>query len=258
MSEIEKMTAFNFSGIYEREEWMSSWKDRWISFRDLEGTDGYCTEEAAQEIRQRISDMGEGGIHFLDSGNYHYLSKFWLEKILRPFELVVFDRHSDMQPSALLPLTSCGNWLLEVMEEHHFLKKVWLIGPPGETLRQIPAVFSERLTGISEMESVREDTMDQMVAQLGQYPVYLSIDKDVLSVEESPTNWDQGSMMLETLLKWLKLLAGKAQIMGADVCGEVSENGSFMSLEASCRKNDRVNRRLAETLQGCMRQAVLP
>ena len=83
MSEIEKMTAFNFSGIYEREEWMSSWKDRWISFRDLEGTDGYCTEEAAQEIRQRISDMGEGGIHFLDSGNYHYLSKFWLEKILR-------------------------------------------------------------------------------------------------------------------------------------------------------------------------------
>ena len=148
--------------------------------------------------------------------------------------------------------------MLEVMEEHRFLKKVWLIGPPGETLRQIPAAFGERLTGISEMESVREDTMDQMVAQLGQYPVYLSIDKDVLSVEESPTNWDQGSMMLETLLKWLKLLAGKTQIIGADVCGEVSENGSFMSLEAFCRKNDRVNRRLAETLQGCMRQAVLP
>ena len=116
------MTVMDFSGIYEREPWMRERKERWISFRGLPGTDGYCTDEAAAEIRRRIAETHARGIHFLDSGNYHYLTKFWIEKIREPFELIVFDRHSDMQPSALLPLTSCGNWLLEALEEQPLLR----------------------------------------------------------------------------------------------------------------------------------------
>ena len=38
------------------------------------------------------------GIHFLDSGNYHYVSKIWMEKIEEEFELLVLDHHTDMQP----------------------------------------------------------------------------------------------------------------------------------------------------------------
>ena len=135
------MTVMDFSGIYEREPWMRERKERWISFRGLPGTDGYCTDEAAAEIRRRIAETHARGIHFLDSGNYHYLTKFWIEKIREPFELIVFDRHSDMQPSALLPLTSCGNWLLEALEEQPLLRRVWLIGPAEETIENVPAKY---------------------------------------------------------------------------------------------------------------------
>ena len=40
-----------------------------------------------REIRKRIQEYSYEGIHFLDSGNYHYLSKFWLEKVQQPFSV---------------------------------------------------------------------------------------------------------------------------------------------------------------------------
>ena len=80
------------------------WEAERADFRKLSGTEGYCSPEAAGVIREKIREMGCWGIHFLDTGNYHYLTKFFLEQIREPFCLAVFDRHTDMQPSALLPL----------------------------------------------------------------------------------------------------------------------------------------------------------
>ena len=60
----------------------------------------YCTPEAEAEMKTRIKDLEFSGIHFLDSGNYHYLSKFWIEKIEKPFSPLVFDHHTDMQEAS--------------------------------------------------------------------------------------------------------------------------------------------------------------
>lgn len=245
------MTVMDFSGIYEREPWMRERKERWISFRGLPGTDGYCTDEAAAEIRRRIAETHARGIHFLDSGNYHYLTKFWIEKIREPFELIVFDRHSDMQPSALLPLTSCGNWLLEALEEQPLLRRMWLIGPAEETIENVPAKYrgteaAGRVVCVCDREacSMPPCWEDGEAA----YPVYLSIDKDVLRKEDAPTNWDQGILTTELLLGWLDVICQTREVLGADICGEPAESGLQAGTDQECRKNDEVNRRLAEFL----------
>jgi len=51
-------------------------------------------------------------------------------------------------------------------------------------------------------------------------PVYLSIDKDVLSQEVVQTNWDQGSFLEHHLIDLIQ--ACKQRLIGADITGDVS------------------------------------
>jgi hypothetical protein len=51
------------------------------------GTDGYCDSEGVETIRSLIAPFSASGVHFIDSGNYHYVSRFWAEKIHQPFSL---------------------------------------------------------------------------------------------------------------------------------------------------------------------------
>ena len=60
-----------------------------IDLSDIEGTDMYCSHEAMLEIQKRLNDYGPEGIHFLDNGNYHYMTKVFVEKIHQPFSLVL-------------------------------------------------------------------------------------------------------------------------------------------------------------------------
>ncbi len=240
----------DFTGIYAREPWICSHPKDWISFQQLEGRDGYCTREAAEEIRREIGRKRLGDLHFLDSGNYHYLTKFWLERIQEPFDLVVFDRHSDMQPAALLPLTSCGNWLLESLQEIPLLRHVWLIGAGREQIEQIPPEYRSRLQTIGEEAAGKDPagTGQALPLSPSPYPFYLSIDKDVLDPDQVPVNWDQGKMALNILVKWLEVICRGNRILGADICGEPANNLADSGLDQACRLNDGANRRLAELL----------
>lgn len=240
----------DFTGIYAREPWMCSHREDWLFFQQLEGRDGYCTREAAQAIRQEIRKKELEDLHFLDSGNYHYLTKFWLERIREPFDLVVFDRHNDMQPSALLPLTSCGNWLLESLRELPLLQHVWLVGVSREQVEQIPAAYSRRLETVEEKAAGKGPAYGgrELPLPFSPYPLYLSIDKDVLDKEQVPVNWDQGEMSLDILMKWLEAICLGSRILGADICGEPANNLSDPGLDQACWLNDDANRRLAELL----------
>ncbi len=212
-SEFPKV-IMNFTGIYDSLE-----EEKW-NFQDIQGTDGYCSEEAKTEIRRRIESLPAEGIHYLDSGNYHYLSEFWLEKIRYPFQLAMFDHHTDMQPSALLPLTSCGNWLLETLQQNSYLKKTWLIGPPGEDFQNLSAKERNKVI-FFDQEQADSDPIGKLMREFDpSLPVYLSVDKDVLSDEVLTTNWDQGSMSLERLLDWIRFFKENGRVIGLDLCGE--------------------------------------
>lgn len=86
------VTVMSFSGVYKEQEFYQSKRiDKRVEAEQVEETNCYCTEEAEEKIKKLIESYPEKGIHFLDSGNYHYVTKFWMEKLTKPFALVLFD-----------------------------------------------------------------------------------------------------------------------------------------------------------------------
>ena len=56
----------------------------WI-FVNCKEVYGYCSQQARKSIEDKIKDLSPEGIHFIDSGNFHYVSEFWIEKIKQSF-----------------------------------------------------------------------------------------------------------------------------------------------------------------------------
>ncbi len=92
----------NFTHVYEQESFTKNKKFVWIDCTDITGTDCYCDKDAMRILKERIATFPPEGIHFIDSGNHHYMSKLWTDKITSPFSLVVFDHHPDMLPSFIM------------------------------------------------------------------------------------------------------------------------------------------------------------
>ncbi len=213
-------------------------------FRDLPGTNMYCSDEAFSEIRKRLSEYEhpEEGIHFIDTGNYHYMSRIFTSFIDDEYELIMFDHHTDMQESAFGDVLSCGSWVKAVLENDKNIRSVLVIGPPShadgglkETVcTQGISADGCRFFGMSE-ESVSveksnihraEDKADKWDSSL---PIYLSVDKDILDVSECITNWDQGTLKLEELEKLIRVVTNGRRVIGADICGGISESDPSFS-----------------------------
>ena len=195
----------NFSGIYREEDFWEDQEPVWLDFQRLQGVNCYCTPEAEAAIKEKICDLPVQGIHFLDSGNYHYLSKFWLEKIQEPFSLLVFDNHTDMQEAAFFGLLSCGSWAGEVLDTHELLSHICVAGPGLKDFREYKGQAWAKLTRIcrEELSDGGEEILREFLETDPDLPLYISIDKDVLRKEEARTNWDQGELALDQLLKLL-------------------------------------------------------
>ena len=221
----------NMTGIYTNVQ-QSIGAPEILNFTDLTGVQGYCSDEAAAEIRRRISAYSPHGIHFLDSGNYHYLSRFWLEKIEEPFDLLVFDHHTDMQRSAFGDILSCGSWILSVIESNPFLNKVCLLGADPAFRNTIdPACEGKYIWAEQEAPVLPE----------GKLPLYISIDKDVLAKDELDTDWDQGTMTVEEMMLYLSHVKKERKILGVDICGEPeADRAADEELKKSCRINEMI------------------
>lgn len=247
----KKTVIMNFSGIYEEEIFYKDREVCWINCRDISGVNGYCSDDAQEEIRKQIRDYDYRGIHFLDSGNYHYLSKFWLEKIEEPYSLIVFDHHTDMQESAFFGMLSCGSWIKEVLEEHPYIQEVCVVGPPKAAIEQCEPNLASRVVFLTQ-EELEAGILEKWHAFLEngkELPVYLSIDKDVLCLEDARTNWDQGEMKLEEMEKMIKQVFQKRNVLGADICGENPQDTARMPAKEDLEINGRTNARLCHCIK---------
>lgn len=238
----------NFSGIYKEQQfWQTGEIQRnisWVEVQELPGSNCYCDGDAMETLRQKLEEFDADGIHFIDSGNYHYMSRICLEKLNTPFRLVVFDNHTDMQPPAFGGLLSCGGWVAASLEELPLLKEVLLVGPDQEAFDQTEPVLQEKVRFLSR-ERLREMTMEEKVLFFEELsvdlPVYLSVDKDVLCAEDASTTWSQGDMTLEELGQFVAILLEKQDILGMDVCGECDPDAC-----EGDHLNDLANRKLLE------------
>lgn len=187
-----------------------------LDFSSLEGTFCYCSAESARRIREKLSLIPLRSLHLLGSGDYHYVSLFFLERVSAPFELLLFDNHPDDQPAAFGgDLLSCGSWVRN-----------------ARRLPMLKASFH-----IRHIEDMKQ-------AASGGLPVYLSIDLDVLSEKYVRTSWNQGDMSPGELFASLSSVVAERDILGADLCGGLS--GTQAGTDADRAKNARMYRQVEE------------
>ena len=207
-------SVFNFTHVYEAYAFMQDEAFSWVDCTQVEGTDCYCDTEAERQLKELMAHSPLKDVHWIDSGDYHYLSKLWTDRVEVPFTLVVLDHHPDMQRPMFGELLSCGSWVRVALEQNPLLKQVWLIGVDDKLIEETTG-FGDKVKVVRESDLLYRSLDEIIEAMQLDHPVYISIDKDVMSPNECTTNWDQGSMtwrQLETLLKQLM----KHQVLGID------------------------------------------
>lgn len=302
----------DFTGTYGEQPFARAGNFNWLDCRGIQGTDCYCDEEGEAALGELIAAFSPYSLHFLDSGNYHYLTKLWTDRIREPFSLVLFDHHTDMQPPMFEGLLSCGGWVKKMLDTNPFLRKVMIAGvPESEAVKvrservlaiseeewmasglrafePVPALFCEgqpvdrqsvgaqcagaqsvctqsagmqfsgaQSAGVqsSGVQSVGMQslsgygTCDSEDRQSPGIPIYISVDKDVLSKDFASTNWDQGGLTLELLSGAISMLLDCFNVIGMDVCGEPDSSDVLFS-DKACMLNSTSNERLLALWQG--------
>lgn len=228
--DLKETVIMNFSGIYKNQSFYKNHAEKeifWTELSDLSGCNCYCDAEAADRICGEIQNYTGNGIHFIDSGNYHYMTRLWLEKQQVPFRLLVFDNHTDMQPPAFGGLLSCGGWIAASLEELPLLQEVILVGPDEEAYVQVEPELQQKVCFLSREKlsmmtaEEKEDFFKNLDADL---PLYISVDKDVLCKEDASTTWSQGDMHLSELMSFLEVVLELQNVVGMDVCGECDQD----------------------------------
>ena len=248
------VTICNFSNVYGNQPYLEglklSGKATWLDLSGISGTDCYCDDEAVAVINAELNKAGcndASGVHFIDNGNYHYMSKIWTDKIAESFTLVVFDHHPDMQEPRFGDILSCGGWVKKVLDENKFIDNVVIIGVADHLVKEIR---SEIASFICESEIANHTFhIPHFTSPL---PLYISIDKDALSTDYAATNWDQGSLSLEHMKAIISAIAKDRKIIGVDICGERAQDfcgDEHHTVQEADTLNDRTNQELGEFLE---------
>ncbi|KGI77752.1 arginase family protein [Oleiagrimonas soli] len=207
-----------------------------------------CSQRRLRAFGERMRELlpNEAGTVFTGSGDFHHLSVPLIERIAAqrgPLEVVVFDNHPDNMRFVFG--VHCGSWVHDVAALPNVLHVHVVgitssdIGPMHAWENRLRPLRRGRLTywsigartgwaralGMGSAFRNFDDAhalLQAFQAEMAQRdtPIYLSIDKDVLSPEDARTNWDQGCMREDDLHAAIRDLRGR--IVGSDITGEVS------------------------------------
>ena len=202
----------NFTGVYEKQDFYKDYPHKLFDDKALCGVRGYMDDKARKYLLEEIKERSNlSSIHLLDSGNYHHLSRVYLDLIKEPYNLVVYDNHTDMQFSAFGNILSCGSWIADAYETLHNLNKIIVVGANSSYIEECAFNKDKRVVFTDSISDVYLENL---------LPIYISIDKDVLSSNEFISDWDQGSMSLAALKKEMESLIDRFRVIGTDICGE--------------------------------------
>ncbi len=280
----KKVSIFNFTNVYNKESFYRDDKSsiscsignatflNVIDCSKISGTNCMCDDGAMSEIRSiiREHEIEADEIHFIDNGNYHYMSAIMLEQVKEPFSLVVFDHHPDMQPPMFGDILSCGGWVLYALENNPNIRDVHIIGADRKLIDELPDdvrerahfydvydvicrrdnyfngsdVHEKRVDGESASYNDYDDIDDLkkcVILPETQFPVYISVDKDVVTPDEITTNWDQGEMRVSELLATIDSFFDERKVIGVDICGECAPEQEGINVDEAIAGNDVFN-----------------
>lgn len=257
----------DFTHVYRDEDIKDIDRFRYIDCSDIQETDMYCSKNAYEKIWGRIEPYGIQGIHYIDSGNYHYISKIITDHIDEPFGLVMYDHHTDMQMPMVPEMMSCGDWAGQALSQNKNLRQLVIVGPPESDIEQTLESYSGSQRGrllTFSAEDLHGDLLENKLKLIRtDLPLYISIDKDVLGTEYTETNWSQGDMSIDGLERLLSVFLGgqveeknsdacrndernagdirHSRILGIDICGEIQTDIPVPEYLEAEEKNEKVN-----------------
>jgi len=219
----------DFTHVYCDEDIKDIDRFRYIDCSDIQETDMYCSKNAYEKIWGRIEPYGIQGIHYIDSGNYHYISKIITDHIDEPFGLVMYDHHTDMQMPMVPEMMSCGDWAGQALSQNKNLRQLVIVGPPESDIEQTLESYSGSQSGrllTFSAEDLHGDLLENKLKLIRtDLPLYISIDKDVLGPEYTETNWSQGDMSIDGLERLLSVfLGGQGEEKNSDACRNDERN----------------------------------
>jgi len=237
---------------------------------------------------------------FYGSGDFHHVSLALVRRLRQPCNLLVLDKHPDWMRG--LPFLHCGTWLYHAARLPH-VGRVFHVG--GELdfdnayrwMAPWPLLRSGRITVFPALRRFRRGTwrwvphtslrespgmpataerlallLRPFADDLARWPLYVSLDKDVLVQEDAVVNWDSGHLRLAEAQAVLAafLAAAQHRLAGMDIVGDwspVAVQGWFRWLfhatehpplavepAAATRCNERTNLALLGTLEGVVKR----
>lgn len=257
----------DFTHVYCDENIKDIDRFRYVDCSDIQETDMYCSKNAYEKIWGRIEPYGIQGIHYIDSGNYHYITKIITDHITEPFGLVMYDHHTDMQIPMVPEMMSCGDWAGQALSQNKNLRQLVIVGPPESDIEQTLESYSGSQSGrllTFSAEDLHGDLLENQLKLIRtDLPLYISIDKDVLGTEYTETNWSQGDMSIDGLERLLGVFLGgqgeeknsdacrnderyagdirHSRILGIDICGEIQTDIPVPEYLEAEEKNEKVN-----------------
>lgn len=183
-------------------------------------------------------------IFFLGNGDFHHISYLLIKYIpYKNIHVVVFDNHPDNMffPTGI----HCGSWVYHASKLPN-VSNISVFGIASKDIRGLN-IIQNRLSvirsrkvkyyclapvsklmrilsgnGIDDIRDSQKSVAEILKeeSQKKRWPVYLSIDKDVISNRTLRTGWDQGRMQENELLRCIKEIV--PSVIAADIVGDIS------------------------------------
>ena len=194
------------------------------------------------------------------SGDFHHVSLALLRRQAQPFNLLVLDNHPDWMRG--LPFLHCGTWLYHATRLPQ-LCQIFHVGGDVDFdnafrwMAPWPALREGRITVFPAVRRFRggrwwkipheplrphadtslsaerlEELLRPHRLQLARWPLYVSLDKDVMTQTDAVVNWDSGHLRLAEVATVLTYFteAARGNLLGMDVVGDwspVQVQGAF-------------------------------
>lgn len=217
-----------------------------------------CRWKRFYRFERRLDrDLGVRACHdpyitLLGSGDFHHVTLALLRRLRQPFNLLVLDKHPDWLRG--LPMLHCGAWLSHAARlpnvrrifhlggDKNFDNACRLLAPTklleSGKIVTLPAVRTFQTgfwRGLPHQplrshfdRTIDRDRLEELLwpylEELDRLPLYISLDKDVMWMPESITNWDSGQLDLTEVQEILQffLKAAGNDLIGMDIVGDWS------------------------------------
>jgi arginase family enzyme len=204
----------------------------------------WCSAAAFKKVSSAMQLPNLHQFTLLGSGDYHHLTLALLQQHTNPFTLVLFDNHPDwMRPPHEF---HCGTWVYAAARlpqvariiivglengdlqgknfqdgdvESYLSKKIILL-PYTALQAEVDSKTPVNLQ--SQLKTSLKQGVQEVLSYIETEDVYVSVDKDCLRADDAITNWEQGTLPLETVTTCISAINQHHKIVGADTVGDYS------------------------------------